>query len=136
MAALNSLVSEAVDLVVHCARVRGRPQVTEILAVEDLQTGPEGTAFTVTELLRRSSWDAPLRWTGNLPLRCRRAFEEAGFNLRLLLEASGSDLERSDLAERLAPAVRRPRTRPVRAAKTRDLNEVESGEVASREAVR
>src|SRR5205823_7182309 len=50
MAALNSLVSEAVDIVVHCARVRGIPRVTEIIAVEDLQTGADGTAFTVTEV--------------------------------------------------------------------------------------
>src|SRR5436309_6991807 len=39
MAALNSLVTEAVDVVVHCARVRGVPRVTEIVTIEDLQTG-------------------------------------------------------------------------------------------------
>src|SRR5207247_2498632 len=60
MSALNSLVSEAVDIVVHCSRVRGVPRVTEIVAVEDLQTGPEGTAFTVTEVFSRERWDAPL----------------------------------------------------------------------------
>jgi pilus assembly protein CpaF len=87
MSALNSLVSEAVDLVVHCARVRGVPRVTEIVAVEDLQTGPEGTAFTVTELFSRARWDAPLSWTGNLPVRCARAFEESGQDLRALLDA-------------------------------------------------
>jgi pilus assembly protein CpaF len=87
MAALNSLVSEAVDVVVHCARVRGVPRVTEIVAVEDLQTGPEGTAFTVTELFARARWDAPLSWTGNLPTRCARAFEESGQDLRALLDA-------------------------------------------------
>jgi pilus assembly protein CpaF len=87
MAALNSLVSEAVDVVVHCARVRGVPRVTEIVAVEDLQTGPEGTAFTVTELFARARWDAPLSWTGNLPTRCARAFEESGQDLRSLLDA-------------------------------------------------
>jgi pilus assembly protein CpaF len=87
MSALNSLVSEAVDLVVHCGRVRGVPRVTEIVAVEDLQTGPEGTAFTVTEVFSRARWDAPLSWTGNLPVRCGRAFEESGQDLRAILDA-------------------------------------------------
>jgi len=86
MAALNSLVSEAVDVVVHCARVRGVPRVTEIVTVEELQTGPEGTAFTVTEVYSRARWDAPLSWTGNLPVRCARAFEESGQDIRTLLD--------------------------------------------------
>ena len=87
MGALNNLVTEAVDLVVHCARVRGVPRVTEIVAVEDLQTGSEGTAFTVTEVFSRARWDAPLSWTGNLPVRCGRAFVEAGLDLRTVLGA-------------------------------------------------
>jgi pilus assembly protein CpaF len=91
MAALNSLVSEAIDVVVHCARVRGVPRVTEIVTVEELQTGPEGTAFTVTEVFGRARWDAPLIWTGNLPVRCARAFEESGQDLRILLDASDSE---------------------------------------------
>jgi pilus assembly protein CpaF len=88
MSALNSLVSEAVDVVVHCSRVRGVPRVTEIVTVEELQTGPEGTAFTVTEVFSRARWDAPLSWTGNLPVRCARAFEEAGIDLRSLLDSA------------------------------------------------
>ena len=45
LAALNSLVSEAIDLVVHCARGRRTgPQVTEIVAVEDLAAGPDADA--------------------------------------------------------------------------------------------
>jgi pilus assembly protein CpaF len=86
MGALNSLVSEAVDVVVHCARVRGVPRVTEIVTVEDLQTGPDGTAFTVTEVFERPTFDGPLRWTGNLPVRCARAFDEAGHDLRSVLD--------------------------------------------------
>jgi pilus assembly protein CpaF len=89
MAALNSLGSEAVDVVVHCARVRGVPRVTEIVTVEELQTGPEGTAFTVTEIFSRARWDAPLSWTGNLPVRCARAFEESGQDIRTLLDTDG-----------------------------------------------
>ncbi|HEX4904812.1 MAG TPA: ATPase, T2SS/T4P/T4SS family, partial [Acidimicrobiales bacterium] len=88
LAALNALVSEAVDIVVHCARVRGVPRVMEIIAVEDLQTGADGTAFTVTELFSRARWDAPLCWTGNLPVRAGRAFDEAGIDVRAILESS------------------------------------------------
>jgi pilus assembly protein CpaF len=90
MTALNSLVSEAVDVVVHCARVNGVPRVTEIVAVEDLQTGPEATAFTVTEVFSRARWDAPLTWTGALPVRAGRALEEAGCDVRSLLDASSA----------------------------------------------
>ena len=89
LSALNQLVSEAIDIVVHCARRRGRVQVTEVLAVEDQQAGPQGVQFTVTELFSRARWDAPLRWTGNLPVRSARAFEEAGYDIRDLLEAAG-----------------------------------------------
>ena len=87
LTALNSLVSEAVDVVVHCARVRGVPRVTEIVAVEELQTGPDATSFTTTALFARERHDAPLTWTGNLPVRCGRAFDEAGFSLPTLLDA-------------------------------------------------
>jgi pilus assembly protein CpaF len=95
LAALNVLVSEAVDLVVHCARVRGVPRVTEVVAVEELQTGTEGTAFTVTELFTRARWDAPLQWTGQIPVRCRRAFAEAGTDVRELLDGSRASLHRA-----------------------------------------
>ncbi len=87
MSALNSLVSEAVDIVVHCGRHRGVIQVTEVVAVEDLQAGPESTAFTVTELFRRERPGAPLTWSGNLPSRAMRALEMAGHDARALLGA-------------------------------------------------
>jgi len=85
LSALNTLVSESVDLVVHCARRNGVPQVTEILAVEDLQTGPDASSFTTTDLFRRAGPGAPLRWTGQLPVRATRAFEDAGIDVRALL---------------------------------------------------
>ncbi|MPZ89908.1 MAG: hypothetical protein GEU81_18040, partial [Nitriliruptorales bacterium] len=88
MAALNSLVSEAVDVVVHCARRHGEVKVTEVIAVEDQQAGPSSTAFTVTDIFRRDRWDSPLRWTGNLPVRAAGPIEDAGFDLRDLLEAA------------------------------------------------
>jgi pilus assembly protein CpaF len=86
MAALNALVSEAVDLVVHCSRAGGRPRVTEVVAVEDLQSGPDAVAFTVTDVFRRARPDQPLRWTGNVPARAGRALEDAGFDVRALLD--------------------------------------------------
>ncbi|HEX9970321.1 MAG TPA: ATPase, T2SS/T4P/T4SS family [Acidimicrobiales bacterium] len=86
MAALNALVSEAVDLVVHCARNGDRVQVMEVLAVEEHQGGREATSFTVSELFRRERPEAPLHWTGDMPVRARRAFEVAGYDVRLLLD--------------------------------------------------
>ncbi|MDA8261407.1 MAG: hypothetical protein M0Z47_01110 [Actinomycetota bacterium] len=44
------MVSDAVDVVVHCARLEGRPAVTEIHAVEDPAAGAESTTFTTTPL--------------------------------------------------------------------------------------
>ena len=90
LSALNQLVSEAVDVVVMCARRRGEVRVTEIIAVEDLQAGPDATAFTATELFTRERWDAPLRWTGQVPVRASRALDDAGFDVRALLEAAGT----------------------------------------------
>jgi pilus assembly protein CpaF len=85
MSALNALVTEAIDVVVHCARVGDRVQVTEVLAVEDRQGGLDAAAFTVTELFRRVRADLPLRWTGNLPSRLARPLERAGYDIRTLL---------------------------------------------------
>ncbi|HZQ28684.1 MAG TPA: ATPase, T2SS/T4P/T4SS family [Acidimicrobiales bacterium] len=85
LAALNALVSESVDLVVHCARHGDAVRVMEVLAVEDQQGGPAATAFTVTELFRRARPDLPLRWTGNLPVRLGRAVEAAGDDVRSLV---------------------------------------------------
>ena len=86
MSALNTLVSEAVDLVVHCARTRDGIRVTEIVAVEELATGPESTQFTVTELFGRSRHDLPLHWLGHLPVRAGRMLREAGYDPRALLD--------------------------------------------------
>jgi pilus assembly protein CpaF len=84
MSALSTLVSEAVDLVIHCARQHGRVQVTEVIAVEDLQAGPGSAAFTVTPLFARPRHDAPLQWTGNLPVRATHALELSGYDVRSL----------------------------------------------------
>ncbi len=87
LTALNALVSESVDLVVHCGRVAGRPRVLEVTAVEDLTTGRDSAAFTVTDVFGRSLSDGPLCWTGEVPGRAGRALERAGFDIRSLLDA-------------------------------------------------
>jgi pilus assembly protein CpaF len=87
MSALNTLVSESVDVVVHCSRTRDQVLVSEIAAVEDLTGGPDAVQFTLTELFNRSHVDGPLQWSGNLPVRAARALREAGIDIRTLLEA-------------------------------------------------
>src|ERR1700722_12123180 len=89
--ALSALVSEAVDLVVHCARRGPEMRGTEVLAVEDLQVGAGNVSFPTTSLFARSRCAAPLLWTGTLPVRAARALELAGFDARSL---AGGDLVR------------------------------------------
>ena len=90
MSALSALVSEAVDIVVHCRRDTDGPRVCEVIAVEDLQTAAGAPAFTVTELFARRIHTDPLRWTGNLPTRAGRVLEDAGYDLRALLDTGRS----------------------------------------------
>ncbi len=90
IAALNSLVSEAVDLVVHTERGPSGPQVTSIIAVEDLVAGPDAVQFTTTEVFARARRDAPLAWTGMLPIRAGRRLEQHGYDPRQLLEQAGA----------------------------------------------
>jgi pilus assembly protein CpaF len=87
LSALNTLVSESIDVVVHCARGDEGPQVAEVITVEDLAAGPASTQFTVTEVFTRERPDAPLRWTGNVPVRAGRALAGAGIDVRALLGA-------------------------------------------------
>ncbi|MDY7101487.1 MAG: ATPase, T2SS/T4P/T4SS family [Actinomycetota bacterium] len=87
MSALNALVAEAVDVVVHCARGPHGPQVTEVIAVEDLAGGADSTQFTVTELFRRDGPDAPLTWTGDVPVRLAEQLRRTGIDVRTLLGA-------------------------------------------------
>jgi pilus assembly protein CpaF len=86
LGALNTLVSESIDVVVHCTRTAAGPKVTEVVMVEDLQGGLDATQFTVTELFRRPGPDEPLAWTGNVPVRAARALAGAGHDVRRLLE--------------------------------------------------
>ena len=86
VAALNNLVSEAVDLVVHTERGPHGPRVTEILAVEDHTAGAEAVQFTTTELFSRPSETDSLRSTGLLPLRATKELARHGFDVRKLCE--------------------------------------------------
>ncbi|HEX7132352.1 MAG TPA: hypothetical protein VF228_07235, partial [Iamia sp.] len=81
-----SLVTEAIDVVVHCARTPEGPRVTEVITVEDLSASPDGNAFTVTEVFRREGIDSPLTWTGQIPQRLARPFRDAGFDIRSILD--------------------------------------------------
>jgi pilus assembly protein CpaF len=86
MSAINSLVSDSVDIVVHCARAASGPQVSTIIAVEDLQGGADSSHFTVSEVFRRTGPSDQLTWTGEMPARAGRKMEQKGFDLRALLD--------------------------------------------------
>ncbi|MFP4512117.1 MAG: CpaF family protein [Acidimicrobiales bacterium] len=79
--ALTSLVTEAVDVVVHSARRPGGPVVTSVLAVEDLTGQADLGQFTTTEVFARDHSADNLRWTGNVPVRLRHQFADAGIDL-------------------------------------------------------
>jgi pilus assembly protein CpaF len=84
VSALSALVSEAVDVVVHCARRGSQLRVTEVLAVEDLQVGAGSVAYTTTSLFVRPRLGDALGWTGSLPVRAARTLELAGWDVRQL----------------------------------------------------
>ncbi len=117
MSALSSLVSEAIDIVVHCSRAAGRVRVSEVIAVEEAQTGPDAVQFTATELFDRPGRDGPLTWSGNLPLRATRALEEAGYDVRELLDGGGA-------RARPVRAVRASGTSPATASRARKTRSV------------
>jgi pilus assembly protein CpaF len=116
LSALSALVSEAVDLVVHCTRVGSDVRVSEIVAVEELQTGRDAVAFTLTDLFTRPRRDEPLCWTGNLPVRAGRFLEEAGYDLRALLDIQRP---RRPRAVATVPATRSPASRSSTARRPR-----------------
>lgn len=85
VSALSALVSEAVDVVVHCVRRGPELKVTEVLAVEDLQVAAGTVAFTTTSIFNRPRFADPLRWSGSLPVRAARALELNGYDLHSLV---------------------------------------------------
>lgn len=85
MSALNNLVSEAIDVVVHCIRTPEGPRVNTIACVEELSASLESAQFTMTNVFTRPGRDAPLTSTGSIPQRTARAFEEFGLDIRDIL---------------------------------------------------
>ena len=100
LAALNTLVSESIDLVVHCGRTHAGPRVTEIIAVEDLASGPDSTQFTVTQVFEQRGIDQHLVLSGNLPVRAGRLLTAAGVDIRDLLEAGDHAEAHADASAR------------------------------------
>lgn len=88
MSALNSLVSEAVDVVVHLERTSLGPRVSEVICVEELTTGASSTNFTVTEVFGRDQREGSISWTGQIPQRMQRALVGVGYDIRDQLGAS------------------------------------------------
>ncbi len=88
MSALNHLVSDSVDVVVHTERGPDGPRVSGIIAVEDLVAGPESMQFTVTDVFGREAGDDELTWSGLVPVRAAERMATRGIDLRALLEES------------------------------------------------
>ncbi len=95
MTALNALVTEAVDVVVHATRQRGVPVVTEVVAVEHQSAGADATAFTTTQVFQRGV-DGRLAWSGHLPQRVADLFAAEGIDIRDLLDTGGGGAVRDD----------------------------------------
>ena len=85
MAALNSLVSEAIDVVAHCVRTPDGPRLSAIVCVEDPVGPADGTHFTFTDMFVRASASGEMRWTGLMPTRVTAALESARIDVRELL---------------------------------------------------
>lgn len=86
LSALNQLVSESIDLVVHAERTSAGPRLTAVVAVEDLVAGPDATQLTTSTLFERERRGGPLRWAGTVPVRLERRFADAGLDLRTALD--------------------------------------------------
>ena len=85
MAALNDLVSQAIDVVVHSVRTPDGPRINQIVCVEDLTGEAAATQFTITEVFRRNPATGRLAWTGNVPVRTAEAMSIAGYDIKDLL---------------------------------------------------
>ena len=85
VAALNALVSDSIDLVVHSERGPHGPRVTSVLAVEELTSGSDAVQFTTTELFARPRVDGALEPTGLVPIRAGQRLEQHGVDVRALL---------------------------------------------------
>lgn len=85
MAALNDLVSQAVDVVVHTVRTPNGPRVNQIACVEDLTSAAGSTSFTMTEVFKRNPHTGRLEWTGQVPQRAAEQMASVGIDIRSVL---------------------------------------------------
>ena len=99
MAALNDLVSQAVDVVVHSIRTPDGPRVSQIACVEELASGAGGTQFTLTELFRRDHSTGVLEWTGQIPVRATENMAVHGIEIRNVLPVGTNPPIAADAAE-------------------------------------
>ena len=85
MNALNDLVSQAIDVVVHIVRTPEGPRVNQIACVEDLTADSGGTSFTMTEIFKRSPHSGRLEWTGLMPTRAAEEMANVGIDITQIL---------------------------------------------------
>ena len=105
MSALNDLVSQAIDVVVHTVRTPDGPRVNQIAFVEDLTSSAEGTAFTMTEVFKRNPHTGVLEWTGQLPVRATEEMANAGIDIRAALPKTAAVAPITHAATVRAPRV-------------------------------
>jgi len=86
VSALNALVSDAIDLVVHTERGPSGPEVSAIVAVEDLTAGADAVNFTTTDVFGRDMPGDELTWSGLVPMRVGERMQRCGEDVRALLE--------------------------------------------------
>ena len=86
-AALNALVSESIDVVVHSVRTDDGPRVDEVLCVEDLIAGADSAQFTATSVITRDPVSGRLHPTGALPQRLVGPLRACGHSVGELLGA-------------------------------------------------
>lgn len=94
ISALNALVSDSVDLVVHTERGASGPAVTSILALEDQAGGAEAVNLTTTEVFSRDTHGS-LKWSGLVPARLRERMATRGEDLMAMLDGDSAE-RRSD----------------------------------------
>jgi len=86
LSALNQLISEAIDLVVHVHRGVEGVEVTSIVAVEDLAAGADAVQFTATDLFAKPDAETAAAWTGQTPTRLTARLAAAGIDLAHLID--------------------------------------------------
>ena len=79
--AVTQLVTDAVDIVVHCVRIKGVPRVSEICCVEDSTSGSESPTFTTTTIFSIDADTDNLTATGQFPQRLRDKGKTFDFDL-------------------------------------------------------